>query len=52
MRFIGCELSPEYAAIAEARIKAAAVKTGQVFEIPASPAPGRKADGEQLRLFA
>ena len=52
MRFIGCELSPEYAAIAEARIRAAAVKTGQVFEIPASPAPGRKADGEQLRLFA
>jgi len=50
--FIGCELSPDYAAIAEARIKAAAVKTGQIFEIPASPAPGRKADGEQLRLFA
>jgi site-specific DNA-methyltransferase (adenine-specific) len=52
MRFIGCELSPEYAAIAEARIKAAAVKTGQIFELPASPAPGRKAEGEQLRLFA
>jgi site-specific DNA-methyltransferase (adenine-specific) len=52
MRFIGCELSPEYSAIAEARIKAAAVKTGQVFDIPASPAPGRKAEGEQLRLFA
>jgi len=52
MRFIGCELSPEYAAIAEARIKAAAVKTGQIFEIPASHAPGRKAESEQLRLFA
>jgi hypothetical protein len=52
MRFIGCELSPEYAAIAEARIKAAAVKTGQIFEIPASPTPGKKAEGEQLRLFA
>jgi site-specific DNA-methyltransferase (adenine-specific) len=52
MRFIGCELSPEYAAIAEARIKAAAVKTGQVFDIPSSTGPGRKADGEQLRLFA
>ena len=52
MRFVGCELSPEYSAIAEARIKAAAVKTGQVFEIPASPAPGRKAEAQQLRLFA
>ena len=50
-RFIGCELSPEYAAIAEARIHAALVKTGQVFAIPA-PMAKTESSGGQLRLFA
>ena len=51
MRFLGCELSPDYAAIAEARIRSALVKTGQVFAISAPVAKPESSDG-QLRLFA